>query len=135
MDKLPDRTVINLQPPLGELGDKAAQGEVSLNPLQKKDTMFARNRLWPVAAHLARRHATGLSLPAHPSDRRANGNPELLSCLVAGQPSVTTPATTRSEDPLNKACPSMLASNPASMVNQKLPIWESPFIRANFIPL
>jgi hypothetical protein len=33
MDELPHRTVINLQPALSELGDKAAQGEVPLDPL------------------------------------------------------------------------------------------------------
>jgi hypothetical protein len=31
MDELPYRAVINLQPALSELGDQAAQGEVSLD--------------------------------------------------------------------------------------------------------
>jgi hypothetical protein len=86
MDELPYRTVINLQPALSELGDQAAQGEVSLDSFYHPGTVFAGNRLRPVAAHLARRHAAGLSLPSHPSNRRADGNPELLGCLIAGQP-------------------------------------------------
>jgi hypothetical protein len=86
VDELPYRPVINLQSALGELGDQAAQGEISLGPFQHKDTMIARNRLLPVAAHLARRHATGLSLPSHPSDGCADRNPELLGRPIAGQP-------------------------------------------------
>src|SRR5262245_1783391 len=63
MDELPYRTVINLQPAIRELGDQAAQGEVSLGSFQHPDTVLARNRLRPVAAHLAGRYAAGLSLP------------------------------------------------------------------------
>jgi len=85
MDELPYRPVINLQPALGEFGNQTAQGEISLGPFQYKDTVLARNRLLSVAAHLARRYAAGLSLPAHPSDRRADRNPELLGRLIARQ--------------------------------------------------
>src|ERR1700747_2741709 len=53
MDELPHRAVVDLQPALGELGDQAAQGEVSLGPFQHPDTVFAGNRLLPVPAHLA----------------------------------------------------------------------------------
>jgi hypothetical protein len=86
MDELPYRPVINLQPALGELGDQAAQGEISLGSFQYPDTVLARNRLWPVPAHLAGRHAAALSLPPHPSNGRAHGNPELLGRLIARQP-------------------------------------------------
>jgi hypothetical protein len=86
MDELPHRPIINLQPALGELGDQAAQGEISLGSFQHKDPVPARNRLWPVAAHLAGRNATGLSLPPHPSNGRADRNPELLGRLIARQP-------------------------------------------------
>jgi len=48
--------------------------------------MFTRNRLPPVPAHLAGRYAAGLALPSHPSNGRADGNPELLARLIAGQP-------------------------------------------------
>jgi hypothetical protein len=37
MDELPYSPVINLQPALGEFGDQAAQGEVSLGSLQHPD--------------------------------------------------------------------------------------------------
>jgi hypothetical protein len=86
MDELPYRPVVNLQPALGELGDQAAQGEISFGSFQHPDTVLARNRLWPVPAHLAGRHAAGLSLPSHPSNCRAHGNPELLGRLIARQP-------------------------------------------------
>jgi len=88
MDELPNRTVINLQPALGELGHQAAQREVSLGSFQRPGTMFAGNRLRLVAAHLVGRHAAGLALPPHPSNGRADSNPELLGCPIAGQPAV-----------------------------------------------
>jgi hypothetical protein len=86
MDELPYRTVINLQPALGELGHQAAQGEVSLGSFQRPDTVFAGNRLRSVAAYLAGRHAAGLALPSHPQNGRADSNLELLGGLIARQP-------------------------------------------------
>jgi hypothetical protein len=47
--------------------------------------MFAGNHLRPVAAHLAGRHAAGLSLPSHPSNGRADGNSELFGRSIARQ--------------------------------------------------
>jgi hypothetical protein len=85
MDEFPYRPVINLQPALGELGDQATQGEISLGSFQHKDTVLARNCLLPVTAHLAGRHAAGLPLPPYPANGCADGNPELLGRLIAGQ--------------------------------------------------
>jgi hypothetical protein len=98
MDELPYRPIINLQPALGEFGDQAAQGEISLGSFQHKDPVLARNRLWPVAAHLAWRYVAGLPLPSHPSNGRADGNPELLGRLIAGQPA----SQNRCNHPLSK---------------------------------
>src|ERR1700739_4496210 len=61
MDELPHRAVIDLQPALSKFGNQASQSEISLDPLQQPDTVFAGNRLRPVTANLARRHAAGLS--------------------------------------------------------------------------
>jgi len=98
VDELPDRTVINLQPALGELCDQPAQGEISLGSFQHPYAVFARNRLLPVAAHFAGCHTAGLALPSYPSNGRADGNPELFSRLIAGQPA----ANHRCNDPLPK---------------------------------
>jgi hypothetical protein len=99
MDELPNRAVIDLQPAFGEFGNQPAQGEIArLDPFQHPDTVFARNRLRPVPAHLASRDAAGLSLPSHPSNGRADGNPELLAGLIARQPT----AHNRRNDPLPK---------------------------------
>ena len=82
--------------------------------------MFAGNRLRPVTAHLARRHAASLSQPSHPSNDRADGNRELFEppdCRTARQ---SRPQQSLAcEDPQSKACPSTLASTPASTVYQK----------------
>jgi len=48
--------------------------------------VFTRNRFLSMPAHFPRRNAAGLSLPPHPSNRRADGNPEVLGGLIAGQP-------------------------------------------------
>ena len=79
-----------------------------------------RTRLRPVAAHLARLNAAGLPHPPRPADGCADADPELSGGLIAGQSGFN-----RRNHPLEdqgiKACPSMLASSPASMVNHKSP--------------
>ena len=50
MEELPDRPVVHLQPTFGKLGDKPAQGEVSvLGALQQPEPVLPSNRLRLVA--------------------------------------------------------------------------------------
>src|SRR5882724_9365529 len=84
VDELPDWPVIHLQAAFGELGDEAAQGEVSVvDPLQQPEAVLARNLLGLVPAHLARRNAAGLPHPFHPANSSADSHPELLRRSVA----------------------------------------------------
>ena len=86
MDELPDRAIIDLKTAPGEFGDQPAQSEVSvLEPLRQPDLVLPRNRLRFVTAHLARRHAAGLTQTPHPVDSRADAHPELLCRSVARQ--------------------------------------------------
>jgi coenzyme PQQ precursor peptide PqqA len=56
MNEFPHRAVVDLQPAPGKFRDQPTQGGISIfDPLQQPVTMFAGNRLWPVAAHVARR--------------------------------------------------------------------------------
>src|SRR5947209_10270330 len=98
MDELPHRTVINLQSAPRELGDQPAQGKVPLDSFQRPDTVFTGNRLRPVAANLTGCNAAGLSMPAHPSNCRADGNLELPGCPIARQ----TAGLNRGNNPLSK---------------------------------
>src|SRR6185312_13969889 len=84
------------------------------------------NRLRPVTTHLARRHAAGLSSPSHPSNGRADGNPELFGRPIAGQPA----SLDRRNHPLPKivrvrlAHPCWPPAQPARRIRNAL-IWES----------
>src|SRR6187551_1127226 len=120
MDELPHRSVIDLKATLGEFDHEPSQGEVSvLDPLQQPDAVRARDRPWLVTAHLARCDAAGLAQPPDPVDCRADSYPR-----TASQPDCTTdhrsapPQPRAREDHWNKACPSILASLPTSMLNQ-----------------
>ncbi len=87
MDEGPDRTIVHLQPALGELGHQPAQGEVFLlDPGQKPGTVLAGKRPRLVAADLARLDAAGLALPIHPPDRRTHTDAKLRRSPVTGQP-------------------------------------------------
>src|SRR5215470_17089383 len=78
MDEVPDRSVVDFKAPLGEFPDQPAQREVALlGPTKEPNPMLPRDRLWLMSAHLARRHAAGLSQPAHPPDRGAGANAKL----------------------------------------------------------
>ena len=79
--------------------------------------MLIRNRLRLVTSHLARRNAAGLLDPLHPTDCRADREAQLLGCLIAGHPALDRGHNTLAK--IQRACPSMLASLPANMVNQK----------------
>jgi hypothetical protein len=83
MDELPHRAVIDLQPTLGKFGDHAAQGEISLDPLQQPATAFAGNRLRPVTAYLAWPRCRSLAAVA-PIKWPCYSNPEALGRLIAG---------------------------------------------------
>lgn len=86
MDELPDRAIIDLKTAPGEFGDQPAQSEVSvLETLRQPDLVLPRNRLRLVTAHLAWRHAAGLTQTPHPVDSRADADPELLCRPVARQ--------------------------------------------------
>jgi hypothetical protein len=75
-DELPHRPVIDLQPALGEFGDKPAQGEVlCLGALQQPITVLSRNPLRLVPAHLARRNAARLSEAPDPNVRLLGPEP------------------------------------------------------------
>jgi len=88
VNEVPDCPVIDLEPAIGEFGDKPAQGEVPcLDALQQPCTVLARNRLRLVPTHLSRRNAAGLTQAPHPDNRRADAYAELCRRLVAGQAS------------------------------------------------
>jgi len=99
VDEVPDRPIIDLEAALGEFGYKPAQGEVPcLGALQQPSTMFARNCLRLVPAHLPRRNASGLTQAPHPDNRSADAHAELCRRLVARQAS----SLNRRNHPLTK---------------------------------
>jgi hypothetical protein len=67
MDEFPHRPVVDLEPALGQLGDRAAQGEPSrVNPMQKPQPVLTDDFGRPIAAHLARRRTAGRPQPLRP---------------------------------------------------------------------
>lgn len=85
MHEIPHRMVVDLQAAPGKFGNEPAQGEVGiLDPLRQPNRMFTRNRLRLVTAHLPWGDAAGLIEPLHPADRRADRDPKLLGCPIAG---------------------------------------------------
>src|SRR5262245_34096512 len=87
MDELPDRPIVDLEAVLGEFGNQSAPGKVtSLDPLQQPATVLARNLLWLVPAHLARRHAAGLAQTPDPVNRGTDCHSELLRRPIARHP-------------------------------------------------
>src|SRR6266404_6545195 len=121
VDKGPDRAVVNLQTALGEFAHQPEQGEVLLlDPRQQPYAVLARYRAGFVAADLTRRHAAGVPQALHPPDRRADADAKLR------RRPMTRKATglNRCHHPFAKingigSTHRMLASNPASILNQK----------------
>src|SRR6266478_6440037 len=86
MDELPDRPIVDLQPALGEFGDKPTQGEVPCpGALQQPITVLPRNLLRLVPTHLARRNAASLSEAPNPENGRVDAHPKLRRRPVTGQ--------------------------------------------------
>jgi hypothetical protein len=84
VDEFPDRAIIDLEAALGELGHQSAQSEVSrLDPLQQPEPVLPRNLLRLVPTHLARRHATGLTLALNPVDGGTDPYSELFRRPIA----------------------------------------------------
>src|SRR5690242_19006232 len=81
--------------------------------------MLARNCLRLVAADLARLNAAGLINPLHPTDGRADRHPKLLGGLIAGHPALNGRHDAIAKIQRVRLTHPMLASCPASMVNQK----------------
>ena len=86
VDKIPHRTVIDIQATLGEFGHQPTQGEIRLPaPLHQPIAVRPRNLLRPIAADLVRLDAAGLLETPHPIDRRTDRYPKLGRCLMARQ--------------------------------------------------
>src|SRR6476469_8914053 len=123
MDEVPDRAIIDLKAPLGKLGNQPTYCEVLLpDPLQKPLAMLTGNRFWLVATHLAGGNAAGLAHPPHPIDHRTDAQTKLRRRPVARQPTLLN----RRDYTLTKikriwSAHRMLASNPASILNQNQP--------------
>src|SRR6476620_8839612 len=123
MDEVPDRAIIDLKAPLGKLGNQPTYCEVLLpDPLQKPLAMLTGNRFWLVATHLAGGNAAGLAHPTHPIDHRTDAQTKLRRRPVARQPTLLN----RRDYTLTKikriwSAHRMLASNPASILNQNQP--------------
>ena len=83
--------------------------------------MRPRDRLRLVAADLVRLDAAGLLEAPHPVDRRADAHAKLRRRLMPRQAALITARPPAHEGPSNRLVPSMLASFPASMLNQNLP--------------
>src|SRR6185295_13427783 len=121
VDKGPDRTVVDLQTALSEFARQPEQGEVLLlDPRQKPRAVLARDCAGLVAADLARSNAAGLAQPIHPPDRRADADAKLR------RRPMTRKATglNRCHYPFAQingigSTHRMLASSPASILNQK----------------
>ena len=60
MDKVPHRSVVDLQSAFTKFGDQAAQGEVGAHALKQPNAVFAYNRFWPVAPDLIGRDVAAL---------------------------------------------------------------------------
>src|SRR5882757_5220634 len=90
MNKVPHRSIVDLEAAPGKFGHKAAQGELPVpDPLHEKDMVLAGNGLGFVAAHLERRHAARLLEPPNPIDHRAGSDANLavgaeVPSLLAG---------------------------------------------------
>src|SRR4029077_20721975 len=106
VDEVPDCTIIDLEATLGQFGDQSAQGKVPyLGALQQPGAVLARDCLRFVPAHLPWRNAAGLTQAPYPDNRRADAHAELCRGLMAGQASVSTPATTRSRRSIEYGLP------------------------------
>jgi hypothetical protein len=95
------------------------QGELSVpDPPHEKDMVLAGNGFGFVAAHLARRHAARRLEPPNPIDHRAGrrqiGPPPDAAIVHLPKP----PRRHAREGQSIRVSPSMLASFPASMLNQ-----------------
>jgi len=75
VNKVPHRSIVDLEAARGKFGDKTAQGELSVpDPLHEKDMVLAGNGFGFVAAHLAWRHAARRLEPPNPIDHRAGSD-------------------------------------------------------------
>jgi hypothetical protein len=75
VDEFPDRAVVNFLTKLGQLGDQAAQGELTVaTTLQQPGAPVPDELLRPMAAHFAGLDAASLAPPPHPADHRAHPN-------------------------------------------------------------
>jgi hypothetical protein len=86
VDELPDDAIVDAQPPLGQLGDQAVQGEcIFPAPLQQPVPVLPDQLLRPMAPHLARHKTTGPPMPIDPFNRRADRHLEARRRLIARQ--------------------------------------------------
>ena len=120
VNEIPHRPIIDLEAALSQFSHQAAQSEGAVpDTPRQKHRVLAGNRLGFVPAHLGWRCAASLLKPPHPIDHRAWRDPEARRRIYAATAPPSKPRPPRAgEDPLNKAFPSMLASCPASTVNQ-----------------
>ena len=120
MNEIPHRPIIDLEAALSQFGHQAAQGEGAVpDAPRQKGRVLASDRLGLASAHPARRDAARLAKAPDPIDHRARRDPEARRRIHAATAPPSKPRPPRAgEDPLNKAFPSMLASCPASTVNQ-----------------
>jgi len=83
VDERPDRSVVDVQTALGQLGDQATQGEATRTTTDEQPVpMLARNFPRLVATHLPRRGASGSTVAIQPPDRRTHPDPEPRSRRV-----------------------------------------------------
>jgi hypothetical protein len=123
MHEVPDRPVTDLKATLRQFGDQAPQSEVFLlHSPQQPVTVFAGNRLRPVAAHLPRHNAAGLPQTLYPANHRTDADPKLGCRAATGHP---IPFNCRNHAFAKikriRTAHRMLASIPASMLNQNRP--------------
>src|ERR1700756_26391 len=103
MNKVPHRSIVDLEAAPGKFGHKAAQGELPVpDPLHEKDMVLAGNGLGFVAAHLERRHAARLLEPPNPIDHRAGSAPNRAAARSRDSPHSKTAATARSRRSIDK---------------------------------
>jgi hypothetical protein len=115
VDELPHRPVIHLQAALAKFTHKTAQCEISSQSRCSLAIFFGLcPPILPGARLLvSRKRLTQRMTVLIPTSKRT-------AACRRDRPSRSTDATTRREDPSNKACPSWLASLPSKKVESDL---------------
>jgi hypothetical protein len=121
LEKVPDREVADFDATLGKLGYQSPQGDIRLlGQAGQQPVTLCGQSIGPMATHRARRGTPGRPEPLRPLHHTRNADPKRGRHLSAALPTNNCRNYTLPKVKRIRSSHELLASTPASILNQKL---------------